>query len=130
MIHIVSSFSPIQVSRINNFLKVYTKLNVDSGTLSATSIINIKDGRLDGFIDPIAKNLVFHKSPKEADVKFIKRVTQGLLNVASKILGKGETEKIKTRIELHGPMGEVEVDAWDIILEGLKKSFLGENKED
>ncbi len=130
MIHVVSSFSPIQVSRINNFLKVYAKLNVDSGTLSATSIINIKDGRLDGFIDPIAKNLVFHQSPKKSEVKFFKRLKQAALNVASKLLGKGESEKIQTIIELHGPLSEVKVNVWDIILEGLKKSFTPEPDAD
>ncbi len=130
MIHVVSSFSPIQVSRINNFLKIYADLNVESGTLSANSIITIKDGRLDGFIDPIAKNLVFPEPSKKVDVTLSKQLKQVVLNVASKLLGKGESEKIETKIELHGPLSEVKLNVWDIILEGLKKSFIDEKKEE
>lgn len=130
MMHIVASFSPIQVSKIKNFLKVYADLKVDSGILSASSTFNIYNGRIDGFIDPIAKNLEFHKSSKESEVQLIDRIKERSLNVASKLLGKGESEKIVTRIELHGPLSEVKVNVWDIIQEGLKRSFTNEKKED
>lgn len=127
---IKASFSPIQLSRVRNFLQVYANLNVDSGSLSASSSFDINNGRLDGHIDPVAKNLVFHESSKKSEVKLIDRIKERALNIASKLLGKGEPEKIETRIELHGPLGEVRVNAWDIILEGLKKSLSVEKKED
>lgn len=127
---IVSSLSPIQVSNAKNFLKLYADLNVESGTLSATSMINIYDGRLDGFIDPLAKNLVFKENENTEKVKFIKKLKKPILNAVGKIIGKGEEEKIETRIELHGTPDEIKVDVWEIILEGLKNSITIVEKED
>jgi len=123
LINIVSSFSPIQVKRIKNFLKVYVDIDVDSGTLSATSIINVYDGRLDGFIDPVTENLAFDKLYSKSEVEIKKRIKQRLLNTASKILRREESKKIETRIELHSTMDEVELNIWEIISAGLKKSF-------
>ncbi|MDD2984540.1 MAG: DUF748 domain-containing protein [Crocinitomicaceae bacterium] len=131
LINIVSSFTPIEVARVKNFLKVYANLDVKSGTLKASSIINVYAGRMDGFIDPIAENLVFQKKFENSDVKFGKKVKNRMLNAASKLLGKEEDKVIKTRVELHGTLGEVKVNVWDIVQDGLRASFLsGTKKED
>lgn len=130
LINIVSSFSPIKITRIKNFLKIYADIEVDAGTLSATSIINVYDGRLDGFIDPVTKNLTFNKSFDKDEVKLGKRIKQRLLNTASKLLGREESKKIVTRIELHGTLGEVKVNIKDIIKVGLKEFFLVRNKKE
>ncbi len=130
LIRIVSSFTPIDVSRVKNFLKVYVDLNVDSGTLSATSEINIYNGRMDGFIDPVAKDLVFSQYENKKDVKFLQKIKKPVLNALSKMIGQGKDKKIKTRIELHGTMGEVKVDIWEIINQGLKESFQSGEKKD
>ena len=122
MVHLVSSLSPLQIARVKSLLKVYADLDVDSGTLSATSTINIYNGRMDGYIDPVAKELVFHQSFDKKVVKLGKRLKHRLLNDVSKLLGR-EEKKIETRIELHGTLGEVQVDVWEIIHDGLKKSF-------
>ena len=129
-VNLVSSLRPFQIKNARNFLKVYADLDVDSGTLAATSIINIYEGRMDGFIDPVAKNLVFHKDYDKEKPKLGKRIKQSLLDGVSKLLGR-EEEKIETRIELHGTMGEVKIDVWKVVSEGLKNSFIvGAPKED
>ncbi len=124
MVNLVSSLSSVDISNVKNFLKVYADLDVISGTLNATSIIHVQEGRIDGFIDPTVRNLAFQKTYDKTQTPLGKRIKQRLLNSTSKLLGKDEDQKIKTRIEFHGTIEEVHVDVWKIITEGLKNSFL------
>lgn len=129
LVRIVSYFTPIEVSRVKDFLKVYADLKVDSGTLSATCEINIYNGRMDGFIDPVAKELVFSQHENKKDVKLLQKIKKPILNALSNMIGQGKDKEIKTRIELHGTMGEVKVDVWEIISKGLKESFQSGEKK-
>lgn len=124
MLEAVSSFTPVNVQRIKNFLVLYADFDVKSGSLSASSVIKIRNNRLDGVIDPVARDLVFYDKKKDEKKKLGAKVKQFTLQVAADVLGKSETDKISTKIELHGPLDEVKVNVWQIILEGLKRSII------
>ncbi len=125
-IEAATSFSPVNVERIKNFLIAYAGFDVKSGTLSASSVIKVGNNRLDGFIDPVARDLVFYDQEEDKKKKFGAQVKQLALQVAAKVLDKPKTEKISMRIELHGPLKQVKLDVWQIILDGLKRSIIPE----
>jgi len=76
----------VQLSTFNDFLRRYGRLEVRSGQFSVYSQSAVRNGQVSGYVKPLFTNLQFRKSEQDKRKPGLRKVYQGAVNGAAKLL--------------------------------------------
>ena len=109
--------------KLNDFLRAYGNFDVHKGTFSLFTEFAAKEGRYDGYIKPVIKDLDV-LGPEDKKDGFLHKIYEGLIGTAGEILENHKEDQIATKIPIHGEFGKSHTNTLEAIWELLKNAFI------
>ena len=71
---------------MNDLLRAYGGMDVVSGVFAVYSEMTVKDGKVDGYLKPLFKDLEAYDPAQDQDKGLLKKIYEKTINVASAVL--------------------------------------------
>jgi hypothetical protein len=108
---------------VNPWLREFLKVDAEDGVFSMYSELAAFEGKFEGYVRPILENPKFTDASEDETGPF-RKVWEGLVNVAAKILENKEEQQVATQIPLRGEFQDPDVDVLTTIVNLLRNAFV------
>jgi len=112
----------VPLTSLNDFLKAYANVDAEAGTFSAYAEFAAEKGGFNGYVKPLFKDIQVARSRKDESLG--RRIWEGLVQLAAKILENPEKERVATRIPLSGRFDKPQPDLWATIGGLLRNAYI------
>jgi hypothetical protein len=100
---------------LNGFLQAHAGVDVAEGLFSVYSEFTVKNGRVEGYVKPLIKNLKIYDREKDKDKRFGKRVEMHILQFFANLFRNHSSHAVATVARISGPTGGPETNEWEVI---------------
>ncbi len=100
---------------INDFLRASAGIDVAAGELSVYTELAVKQGRVQGYVKPLVKDLKVSDRRKDQGKPLGKRVELHLLQALAGLFKNRSSQEVATVARVSGPAGQPKVDTWEAI---------------
>jgi hypothetical protein len=108
---------------VNPWLREFLKVDAEDGVFSMYSELAAFEGKFEGYVRPILENPKF-TDRSDNDKGPFRKVWEGLVNVAAKILENKQEQQVATQIPLRGEFQDPDVDIVTTIVNLLRNAFV------
>jgi len=108
---------------VNPWLREFLKVDAEDGVFSMYSELAAYEGKFEGYVRPILENPKFTDA-NEDEKGPLRKVWEGLVNVAAKILENKQEQQVATQIPLRGQFEDPKVDVLTTIVNLLRNAFV------
>ena len=116
----------IDLTRANDFLQAYAKLDAESGSGDFVMQLDVKDGRITGYAKPLLRHVrIFNwkQDIEEQGDNPLRAAWEALAGGVQNLFKNPEADQFATRIEFSGRIGNAKTDAWAAIVAVLRNAF-------
>ncbi len=100
---------------LNGFLQAHAGVDVAEGLFSVYSEITVKNGRMEGYVKPLIKNLKIYDRQKDKEKPFGKRVEMHVLQFLAYLFRNHSSQAVATVVRISGPTGGPKTNEWEVI---------------
>jgi Domain of Unknown Function (DUF748) len=115
---------PTPMTRLNDLFRAYGKFDVAAGTLQFFSEIGVHDAYMHGYVKPIFQDVKIYDPQQDANKGLFKKVYEGAVDVASKVLRNHKHDQIATNASIDGPVGNAHSSLFDVLGGVLENAFI------
>jgi hypothetical protein len=108
---------------VNPWLREFLKVDASDGVFSMYSELAAYEGKFEGYVRPILENPKFTDT-NEDDKGPFRKVWEGVVNAAAKILENKQEQQVATQIPLRGEFQDPDVDILTTIVNLLRNAFV------
>jgi hypothetical protein len=112
-----------RLTDLNNFLLAHAGIDVADGLFSVYTEITVKEGKVDGYLKPLIKNLKIYDKQKDKNKPFMKRAEMHLLQFLADIFKNPSTQNVATVVHISGPTAKPEASEWEAIRKLIGNGF-------
>jgi hypothetical protein len=113
---------------LNHFLKAYAGVDVAAGLFSVYTELTVKNGRIEGYLKPLIRDLKIYDKQKDKDKSFGKRVEMHVLQMLANLFKNHATKDVATVTRISGSTTAPKTNEWEAIRKlignGLSKAIL------
>lgn len=109
---------------MNDLLRAYGKLDVVKGTFSVYSEIKIKNGRIDGYVKPLVKDVDVYSSKQDKKKPILKKLYEKVVGGLSHILENEPREEVATVVDISGPLEDPNASIWETVVRLVSNAFV------
>ncbi|QRR02541.1 DUF748 domain-containing protein [Dyadobacter sandarakinus] len=113
----------LQLVKLNNLSRQYGNIDFEKGSLTVVSEMEMKDGKLEGYLKPLTKDMKIFKL-KEENRNVGQFFRELLAETGSFILENKKRDQVATRIPLKGDIGNISTDLWPIVINVLRNAYV------
>jgi hypothetical protein len=117
------SIEGAQLVDVNPWLREFLKVDAEMGAFSMYAELAAAEGKFEGYVRPILEMPKFIDHSDDDKGPF-RKVWEGLVNVAAKILENKQEEQVATQIPLRGEIEDPDVDVMTTIVNLLRNAFV------
>ncbi len=124
-IDLTMTFEQVDMTALNDFIRAYTKTDVEKGTFNLYSEIIIDDGHLKGYVRPVLEDMQI-LDWEEEEGGFLKKAWEAIAEGIKTIFENPEEEQVATQVPIEGNLNEMdlEVGVWPTIWELFRNAFV------
>lgn len=111
------------MTRMNDLLRAYGKFDVVAGDFSLYTQLQVKNGRIDGYIKPLFKDMKVYDKRQDADKSVFRKLYEGLVGGVAKLLENQSRNEVATRADISGPVGSPKSNTWAVIGRLIENAF-------
>jgi hypothetical protein len=112
------------LTRLSDLVRAYGGFDVRTGEFSVYSELTIKSGVLDGYIKPLFRDLQVGDPDGESPRDIRRRLYEGLVAIAAKILKNRSRDEVATVVHVSGPVERPQISRWATVGRLLQNAFL------
>lgn len=112
-----------KLTEVNDFFKAYAKVDVNKGTFGLYTELAAKDGKFDGYVKPLIKDLDVLGAEDRKD-NILKKMWEGLVGTVGEIFENQPKDRLATKIPLRGTVKELDTNVWYAIGVVLQNAFI------
>jgi hypothetical protein len=109
---------------INELLRAYGKFDVVSGTFSVYSEVKVRNGRIDGYVKPLFKDIKVYSREQDRKKPVLKRLYEKIVGGLSHVLENRPREQVATVADISGTIEDPETGTWPIIVRLVSNAFV------
>ncbi|HEY3571931.1 MAG TPA: DUF748 domain-containing protein [Thermoanaerobaculia bacterium] len=109
---------------INDLLRAYGKFDVAKGTFSVYSEVTVHNGRIDGYVKPLFKDVQVYSPQQDKDKPVLKKLYEKIVGGVSHILENHPREQVATVADISGPISQPHTSTWDVIVNLVSNAFV------
>jgi hypothetical protein len=109
---------------MNDLLRAYGKLDVVKGTFSVYSEIKIHNGRIDGYVKPLVKDVDVYSSKQDKNKSVLKKLYEKIVGGLSHLLKNRPREEVATVVDISGPLDNPDASIWETVVRLLSNAFV------
>jgi hypothetical protein len=111
------------VRAMNDVLRAHAKVDVASGVLSVYSEVNVKNGRVQGYVKPLFKDLDIYDKEQDEDKKLGAKLKEKAADVVAKIFKNRKRDEVATIGKLEGPLQNPKASTWEVLVNLVRNAF-------
>lgn len=104
-----------QLPSLNDMLMAHAGVDVAAGSFSLFTELTVKDGRVEGYVKPLIKNLKVYDKAKDKDKRFGKRVEMHVLQFLGELFKNRSSRSVATVVRISGSTRAPETSEWQVI---------------
>lgn len=115
------------LSRLNDFARAYANLDIAQGSGDLIIEASARDGRLDGYIKPLLKNVdvfTWKQDVARSDGSLFSAAWEALVDGVETLFKNQRKDQFATRIPLSGSVESSETSTWRAFLGILRNAFV------
>ena len=113
-----------QMTAMNDLWRAYGKFDVVAGEFSVYTQLKVKDGRIDGYVKPIFKDMKVYDPQQDKDKSFFKKLYERTVEGLSKLLKNKKRQEVVTVADISGPVSNPRASPSEIISKLLENAFV------
>jgi hypothetical protein len=114
----------VDLRSLNDLLRATAKFDVASGLMSVYSEMGVKNGRVQGYVKPLFKDLKAYDKDKDQDKSFGQKVKEKAVDVASKLLKNRPRKEVATVVPISGPLDSPNAGTWPTLVGLIRNAFV------
>ena len=111
------------VRAMNDLLRAHAKIDVASGVLSIYSEMIVKNGRVQGYVKPIFKDLNVYDKEQDEDKKLSAKLKEKAADLVAKVFKNRKTEDVATVGKVEGPLENPKASTWEVLVNLVRNAF-------
>ena len=109
---------------INDLLRSYGKLDVTEGTFSVYSEIKVQNGRIEGYVKPLVKDVRVYDPKQDKKKPVLKKIYEKVVGGLAKVLDNRPRDEVATVADISGPIENPKTGTWEIIVRLVSNAFV------
>jgi hypothetical protein len=109
---------------MNDLLRAHAKVDVASGVFSVYSEVSVKNGRVQGYVKPIFKDLDVYDKEQDQDKPLGKKLKEKAADVVAKVFKNRKSEEVATIARLEGPLENPKASTWEVLVNLVRNAFI------
>lgn len=112
-----------KLSDLNPLLMSYAGVDVARGQFSVYTELDVKKGKVEGYIKPLLRNLGIPDRRKDEGKPLVKRAEMELLQFLAYVLENHTTQEVATVVHISGSTRAPETSEWEVIRRLIANGF-------
>lgn len=112
-----------KLKSMNDLLRAYGDFDVTSGVFSIFSEIAVKNGKIDGYMKPLFKDVEVYEPAQDRDKALLQKVYEAVIGGITGLLKNEPREEVATKAEISGPVENPQAATWDMVLKLIRNAF-------
>ena len=108
---------------MNDILRAHAKVDAASGVLSVYSEINVKNGRVQGYVKPLFKDLDVYDKEQDEDKRLGAKLKEKAADVVAKVFKNRKRDEVATIGKLEGPLQNPKASTWEVLVNLVRNAF-------
>lgn len=109
---------------INDLLRAYGKLDVAEGTFSVYSEMKVRNGRIEGYVKPLFKDVKVYDPEQDKEKPVLKKIYEKIAGGLSHLLENHPRDQVATVADLSGSIEDPNTSTWEIIVRLVSNAFV------
>jgi hypothetical protein len=109
---------------INELLRAYGKFDVAAGTFSVYTEMKVRNGRVDGYVKPLFKDVKVYSPQQDKKKPVLKKLYEKVVGGLSHLLENKPREQVATVADISGTLDEPDTGTWQIIVRLVSNAFV------
>jgi hypothetical protein len=111
------------VRAMNDVLRAHAKVDAASGVLSVYSEINVKNGRVPGYVKPLFRDLNIYDKEQDEDKKLSAKLKEKAADLVAKVFKNRKTEDVATVGKVEGPLQNPKASTWELLVHHVRNAY-------
>jgi hypothetical protein len=107
---------------MNELLRAYGNFDVSAGTFSFFSELKVKEGRIDGYIKPLFKDMKVYDKRQDKHKTVSHKLYEHLVGGLAWLL-ENRHDEVATRAEISGPASSPGTSTWQVVGHLIENAF-------
>jgi Domain of Unknown Function (DUF748) len=116
-------FEQVNMPALNDFFIAYSKTDIEKGTFNLYSELVVNDGKITGYVKPIAQNIKVVDWKKDKKNPF-NLVWQGIVGAVAEFFENQEENQFATKVPLQGDLKNIKSGVWPTIWNVFRNAFV------
>jgi hypothetical protein len=112
-----------QMPEMNDLLRAYGNFDVVGGLFSLYSELQVRNGRIDGYIKPLFRDMEVYDRRQDKDKGLFQKLYEGLVGGVAKVLENRPRDEVATVAEVFGEIGDPELSVWQLVVRLVQNAF-------
>jgi hypothetical protein len=109
---------------MNDLLRAHAKFDVVSGVFSVFSELHVKNGRVDGYVKPLFRDLDVYAVAQDEDKSLGQRLKERAVDVIGKVLRNRPRAEVATVTLIAGPLDKPKAETWETVVGLVRNAFI------
>ncbi len=108
---------------LNDFFEAYANVDISKGTLGLYTEVAAAEGKFDGYVKPLLRDLSILGKEDKGD-SFFKKMWEGLVGAAGQVIENLKEDQVATKIPFKGEVENPKANVWYTISYVLRNAFI------
>jgi hypothetical protein len=113
-----------QMRAMNELLRAYGDFDVTAGLFSLYSELSVKNGRVEGYIKPLFKDMKVYDARQDKEKSLFHQLYEGLVGGVAHLLENRPREEVATKTDLAGALEHPRTSTWQTVVNLVKNAFV------
>jgi uncharacterized protein DUF748 len=108
---------------MNDLLRAYGNFDVVAGNFSMYSEIKIRQGKIDGYVKPLFKDMKVYDHRQDAEKSLFRKLYEAVVGGVSGLLQNRPRSEVATKVPISGDVESPQTSTWDTIAALIQNAF-------
>jgi hypothetical protein len=118
-----ASIEDADLRSLNDVLRAHTDVDVRSGHLSVYSEMRVKNGRVDGYVKPLFRDVEVHDPRQDVAKPLTAKLKEAAAELVARTLRNEPREEVATIVPISGPVSDPDAGALRTLVGLLRNAF-------
>ncbi len=122
--HLAAALTNVNLVALNDFMRAYGKVDVESGIFSVYTEIAGSDGMFSGYVKPFFRELNIYEWDQDRKEGVLKAFWEAIVGTVAAIFENQPKDQLATKIPVSGSFQNTDVDIWATLGTLLRNAFI------
>jgi hypothetical protein len=112
-----------KMEALNDLLRAHGQFDVAHGLFAVFTEMKVKDGRIDGYVKPLFKDVDVYNPDQDRDKGLVQKVYEGVIGGVMGMLKNTSRDEVATTADVSGPVKNPQASTWNVVVKLIQNAF-------